>query len=48
MAGRLDELAASEGGNYKIALIQMACSPDADENVRRAVEFIGEAAHLFD
>ncbi len=37
-------LAKTSESRYKIALIQMACSPDADENVRRAVEFIGEAA----
>ena len=29
---------------FTIGLIQMACSPDVEENVRRAVEFIGEAA----
>jgi N-carbamoylputrescine amidase len=29
---------------FRVGLIQMACSPDADDNVRRAVEYVCQAA----
>ncbi len=29
---------------FRVGLIQMACSPDADENINRAVEFVRQAA----
>ncbi len=30
--------------NFKVGLIQMACGPDPDRNLRHAVEMVGEAA----